>query len=354
MSWEDRDYASSPYGSGGSRFADNPMAWSLRLGQLWRIDIRVHFTFFVYIFTELLTAGTATGFVARWLAILFGIVFLHELGHCFAARRVGGSANQVLMWPLGGLAYVEAPRVAAAQFLTAAGGPLVNVLFCLLTAPMLVLAAGTIEGVPFNPLNLTPAFSFVKAPWHYWTLLVYWVSYSLLLFNLIPMYPLDGGRMLQAALWGKLGYVRATDLATTTGMIGAICLGIFGLARGNFMFVAIAIFGYFECFKERQTLAAFGRSEYGGEFESFAPRERVPRRRGGPIAWYRQWRERVRLRKLAQARRMEEQLEAEVDRILNKVHEQGMQSLTRAERRTLQVATEKRQAQQYQRGGPAR
>src|SRR5207253_7891282 len=124
MSWYERPY--SGFG-GGPRFADNPLMWSPTIGHVSGVRIRVHMLFILYIVFELIGAGSAFFTTAHYLFILFGSVFLHELGHCFTARRVGGSADDVLMWPLGGLATVDAPRTPWPQFLVVAGGPAVNV-----------------------------------------------------------------------------------------------------------------------------------------------------------------------------------------------------------------------------------
>ncbi|MFO0973035.1 MAG: site-2 protease family protein [Phycisphaerae bacterium] len=344
MSWDQRPYARDPYE--GPRFGDNPMSWSLRLGRVFRIDVRVHFIFLLYIFVELLkNAGpgmVGLGFYAKWLGLLFGIVLLHEFGHCFAARAVGGEADEILMWPLGGLAYVRPPRTAWAHFFTAAGGPLVNVVFCLITAPLLVAGAGTIRAVPFIPFGSDAAWRLASATvWQQWTLILFVINYGLILFNLLPMFPLDGGRLLQAALWPRLGFVRSMRFATSAGMVGAIGLGMLGLLQGNFNYVAIAVFGYVTCLNERRMLAAMGDDAAFGLADD-PPRERVPRRAGGLFGWWTRWRQRVRQRQLERQRLERQRLEEEVDRILLKVHEHGLQSLTKHERRTLQEATETR------------
>src|SRR5205814_8780755 len=135
--------------------------WAPSIGHLAGIRIRVHMLFILYIFFELLSARDGFLFTAHFLFVLFGSVFLHELGHCFTARRVGGSADEVLMWPLGGLATVDAPRAAWPQFLTAAGGPAVTLLLFVVSGVLLWLGVGNSARIGLNPF-LWPEFT---NPW---------------------------------------------------------------------------------------------------------------------------------------------------------------------------------------------
>ncbi len=336
MSWEERPYADGP-DSRHPRLSENPLAWSLRIGRIAAIDIRLHILFILYIASELIGSPAFLDDVKR-LGILFGIVLLHEFGHCFAARAVGGHANEILLWPLGGLAMVRAPQTPSAQFITTACGPLVNVLICLITAPILVAAGHSLHAVPWNPFHLGTSSLYVTSQLHWWVLYTFFLSYVMLLFNLLPMYPLDGGRMLQAILWPRTGLGRAMQIATTAGMVGAVALGMLGIGTRNLSIIGIAVFGYITCLNERRMLAAglitdertFGYDLTGGYTE--------PRRRG----WLARWRDKQKARRLADEREQERQETEEVDRILLKVHQHGIQSLTRAEKKTLENATNRR------------
>jgi len=347
MSWEERPYAEDSYDPGrGSRFSDNPMGWSFSIGRVSGIDIRIHFIFVLYVGMELLLAALSNPkeltdsvlFKARTMGLLFAAVFLHELGHCFAARSVGGSAHEVLMWPLGGLAYVHAPNTPWAQFVTAAGGPLVNVGLCALTSVILFSTGQTVSWLPFEPWRGIG----LLAPWQEWVYLFFIVNYWLLLFNLIlVMYPFDGGRILQAIVWPYVGYARSMYVSTTVGMVGAVVLGLFGLMRGDFLFVGIAVFGYITCMNMRRMVAAGDvfdeRVHYGGGYG-----RSTVRRSGLLSGWLAARRERARRKQLEGERRRDEDETAEVDRILMKVHQQGIHTLTRAEKRTLEIATQRR------------
>ena len=106
---------------------------SFKVGRLFDINVRVHILFVIWIAFRLISGGGNWTEHAMFLGMLFGIVLLHEFGHCFGARSVGGDAENILMWPLGGLAYAHAPMTPWAQFVTVASGPAVNAGFCLLS-----------------------------------------------------------------------------------------------------------------------------------------------------------------------------------------------------------------------------
>ena len=195
-----------------SRF-DNPLSWALDLFRFRGILVRLHLFFLIFVVVQLLRAlGGATAeeptsldlmTTAVVMAALFLVVLLHEFGHCFACRRTGGEANEILMWPLGGLAYCMPARSARAHFLTTAGGPIVNVIICAILAPILYGMTGQFWEVTLpNPLYIANGFNSldVSSSWLLTILYsIHGVSFLLLLFNLLPMFPLDGGRLVQAA-----------------------------------------------------------------------------------------------------------------------------------------------------------
>jgi Zn-dependent protease len=146
---------------------------------------------------------------------LFVIVLMHEFGHALACRFVGGQANQIVLWPLGGVAYVAPPLRPGAVLWSIAAGPLVNVvLFPLLTIAMLLSrSADWIDTAP-------NVYFFIRAIWR--------VNCGLLIFNLLPVYPLDGGQILWALLWFVFGRARSLMIASATGFVGVA--GLIGLA----------------------------------------------------------------------------------------------------------------------------
>lgn len=360
MSWQERDYIRGGPGgtggfgglsSGGARFRDNPLNWSPTLGHVAGIRIRVHILFILYIGFELLGAGSWLFFEAQLLFILFASVFLHELGHCFAARAVGGGADDVLMWPLGGLATVDAPRQPWPQFVTVVCGPLVNVaLFCVAWL-LLELGLGQGSGALFNPFE---GWGAVAASWgnvHAWLSLIFKLNLVLFIFNLFPMYPMDGGRMLHCALWRWFGLSQAMTITTTVGMVAAIVLGLYGLTNSQYLLMAIAFMGYMACYQERQVLKTaalqedgFMGHDFSGGYSTLEPPRK--KRKG----WFARWREKTKHAGWEAKRRDMLQLEEHVDRILDKVRDQGIGALTRREKKLLEEATKRKQAEDRRHG----
>lgn len=323
---------------------------SIRLGRVSGIDVRVHNLYLIWAGFQLLSAGQFWAEELAFIALLFVIVLLHEFGHCFGARSVGGDSRDILMWPLGGLAFAQAPMRPWPQFVTVACGPLVNVVFCLVSAVILVVSTGTLESVPLSPFQ--PAA--IDAQWQVYVVLFYRINQILLYFNLLPIYPLDGGQLLHTILWPLLGLRRSTIVACYIGLTGCAFLAAWGLGAlgggAQPMLVGIALFGGFTCWQRLQ-MAQAGLLVEDNLIRMHRP-TRPPPRRGWPFkgsappgpernpgGWE---------RKQAEA----SNLEAEVDRILQKVHDRGISSLTYIERQTLERATRARQEreEELQRG----
>lgn len=342
----------------------NFLSGSIQVGRLFDITIRIHVLFLLYLGVRLFEAvqgGEGWVHEALFLGLLFGIVLMHEFGHCLGARAVGGEAHDILMWPLGGLAYAHAPMRPWPQFVTVAAGPLVNVVLCLISGGILVVATGTLEVLSLNPFNSVP-YRFHEA-WMNFLAVFYEVNYFLLAFNLLPIYPLDGGQIFQAIMWPLLGLQRATVLACQVGLVGCAIFGYLGIRHGGGMLFFIAIFGGMTCWQRLQAArqgllieeAGYdyaGRREGGFWRRLFGSRRRrtfpedgfeeVPRARGSgdasavnpnPGGW-----------EARQADRAAE--EAELDRILRKVSEGGIQSLSYVERQWLERVTRERQREE--------
>ena len=186
--------------------------------------------------------------VLEYLA-LFLIVTLHEFGHSLACRQVGGQANQIVLWPLGGVAYVDPPPRPGATLWSIAAGPLVNVaLFPFLYGVFLQSKSlGWAHTMP-------DLYKLVVA--------VLSIDIGLLIFNILPIYPLDGGQILRSLLWFVLGRARSLMVATILGFLGVI--GFIGLAfwRHNILLGAIAVFMLLNCWsglKHAQALLRFAK-----------------------------------------------------------------------------------------------
>src|SRR5687767_10036004 len=121
----------------------DPLSWSIPLFRAFGIQVRLHILYIVIALGLILRQAARDPdnwieFAIICVGLLFIIVLLHEFGHCFAARREGGDASEILMWPLGGLAYCEVPHSPRAHFNTAFGGPFVNILICIACAVVLI------------------------------------------------------------------------------------------------------------------------------------------------------------------------------------------------------------------------
>jgi len=335
---------------------DNPLNWAIPLFRTAGISVRLSLLYVAFVAVELVRAGFAGSIVhvALAMASLLVLVLLHEFGHCFACRAVGGEADDVLLWPLGGLASCNPPFSWRAHFLTTAGGPLVNVVLTPILA-LGLLAAGVPGSVlyQFNPLSPLAAqidFTMSWAQRGLWWL--YYTNLVLLAFNvLVPMFPMDGGRLWQAVLWNRMGYRRSMAVTVNVGFVTAVALGMAGLYTQNTMLVGIAIFGGLTCYSERQRL----RTMMGGTGSAEAPEpwatpawrsggdpaddmEAAEAERAADRAAEKAAEKRRREADQAAAERAERQIE--IDRILDKIKATGMGSLSTKEKKMLQQETE--------------
>lgn len=353
MGWQDRPYYRDQSSSSG-----NPLMWifsgSVPLFTAFRIRVRMHAALLVLIVIWL-AFSAFEGPKALQNAIaggvcLFVIIILHEFGHCFAGRWVGGEAHEILLWPLGGLAFPDVPRRPWPHLVTVAGGPLVNLLICILIWGLSWLISFHHVHLIVNPLTHNvelPAMG--KAHLYVWMYMwwIYAISWSLLLFNLLPIFPLDGGQLLRALLWFKLRYYRATLISCVVGMIGAALLTVYGLTQfGSWsggLLTAIGISCFYYCYQTRAQLKAAGPWEFedeGIDYSASLWQPDEPRRK-------KKISRRV-ARKLRRQAEQEENEQAQIDAILAKVSAQGMQSLTWSERRALRKATERQRRREIE------
>lgn len=191
---------------------------ALHLFRVNGIDVFLHWSWFVIAIYEIgARQGRYSSFA--WSALeylgLFLIVLLHEFGHAFACRSVGGNANRIMLWPLGGVAYVDPPQRPGAQLWSLVAGPLVNVAL----APIFWAAfhAASVLGWEQSNPDL-----------YQLTVGILTIDVVLLVFNMLPIYPLDGGQILRSLLWFFVGKARSLAVATVIGFIGAA--GLVGVA----------------------------------------------------------------------------------------------------------------------------
>ncbi|MBC8107664.1 MAG: M50 family metallopeptidase [Anaerolineae bacterium] len=333
MAWQDR-----PYYRDRNPSAGNPLMWlltgSLPLFTAFGIRVRAHASMVVYTIL-VLVFGLGPGWTwqdrVQNVSILFLIVLLHEFGHCFAARWVGGEANDILMHPLGGLAMASPPRRPLPTFITVAGGPAVNVLICLICGVILWMLSGW---VPWNPFGLTKPIRNFEGWLDVWRYLywIYQISWSLLCFNLLPIFPLDGGQMLQTILWPRFGYYKSMLFSCNAGMVCAVLGAMIALATGSIGLAILAMFGFMYCLQLKRNLIAVGPEEYADTIDYSAAYEINPTKP-----------RRASKRKVKRAAKLAREAVNEqraIDAILAKVSAHGMQSLSWSEKRTLKKATE--------------
>jgi hypothetical protein len=201
--------------------------------------------------------------------------------------------------------------------------------------------------VPWNPFAFARTGAPVTSTLQLWLVITFSVSYFILLFNLAPVFPLDGGRMLQCLLWPSRGFADATRLATGVGMIGAIGFGLLGVISGQYLLLFIAVFGYLTCWQQRQALkmGAFeAENEFGYDFsQGYASLERDHQRERRPGFFERRRATRAKRRAELEAEQLE-QYRRRVDAILEKISVSGSESLLSEERRVLEQETERRRS----------
>jgi stage IV sporulation protein FB len=224
------------------------MGWSIKIGSIAGTAIRLHITFVLFLVWIFVASYASGGAQAAWyslafMLLLFACVVAHEFGHIFMARRFGVATPTVTLLPIGGVAQLERiPEKPWEEFLIALAGPAVNVLI----AAALVLFLGTsldsknLAGVDNSAVAMLDRLAAVNV--------------FLALFNMIPAFPMDGGRVLRAVLASRLGYTRATEIAATIGQFVAFALGFIGLF-GNPLLIFIAIFVYLAAASEAQLVA---------------------------------------------------------------------------------------------------
>jgi stage IV sporulation protein FB len=304
-------------------------SWSIPLGRLFGVQVKIHILFPLVVLGLILHHAFYkpyegyTPIEGAWVdavimgVLLFGVVLIHEFGHVFGARSrwVEGDAQEVLMWPLGGLAFVDIPRTARAHFITAAAGPFANVVVCAVCVCFLLVVSDTPLRPPLNPfpsgfpfrieekvakpeagekeskaaeepkadkgdktdkadkadkgdnpktsreivVQLTSWSGDVKSYGPYslpvWIARTFWISYFLFLFNVVLIgFPMDSGRLLQSALWPYLGFRQATLVAVFAGFVLAFIVGLYAIVQNEVLALALAIFVYVMCRQEWVTL----------------------------------------------------------------------------------------------------
>jgi Zn-dependent protease/CBS domain-containing protein len=221
-------------GRAGTTQRGTDSGWSLQIATVAGIPIRLHFTFLLLLLWFGALAGGLSG-SGRWqgfayVVALFACVVLHELGHSLMARRFGIATKEIVLYPIGGVARIEKMPTPRQELWIALAGPAVNaviavVIFAVLSATAQVGALSDLRPGTGSLLQLILVANVVLG-----------------LFNLIPAFPMDGGRVLRALLALRMGEVRATELAASIGQVLAMVAGFFALLHMHIGLLFIAFF----------------------------------------------------------------------------------------------------------------
>jgi Zn-dependent protease len=319
------------------------MNWSWHAFTIARIPVRLHWTL-LFVVLYHFAGPVKQGDDAEWLLFIglsillhFGIVLFHELGHCWATRRVGGHVDQILLWPLGGFAYVGHSDEPKTDMFVAVSGPATHLLVGGASAGAILAL-----GIPWDWNYLNPQGGILldsRSGIGEWLLIVSLkINVTLFAFNLfVPAYPLDGGRILLDYLRMRMGEWRAARTASTISIVIGIVLLMTAVWQRDLFLGLISVMVLLQAAQLRATTvpdgaySSHGYSDRGYRFEE-------PRKEG----YFARRRRLKRERELARRDAEEANLQARVDEILDKVNRQGIGSLTPAERRTLEQASERR------------
>lgn len=229
----------------------NTRQGSIHLFRVIGIDLYLHWSWFLVAVIEVgyvRDRYTSLAWPVLEYLSLFLIVLLHEFGHALACRQVGGTADQIMLWPLGGVAYVDPPQRPGAMLWSLVAGPLVNVILLppLLAAYMAARSMGWQQTMPDA---------------YQWVFSVLLIDAGLLAFNLLPVYPLDGGQILRSVLWYFLGRGRSLAVATVVGFVGAGLFVISAIFMRSIWLILIAGYMLMNCWQGMKSARALMRIE---------------------------------------------------------------------------------------------
>ncbi|SRR6266545_1880885 len=351
----------------------DPFSWSLPLGRYFGITVRLHILFVIFIVVMWLKVAAGPDLLyppgsALQVLLLLGMlwlsVLLHEFGHCFGARWMDGEANEILLWPLGGLAYCDVPHTPKANFVCTVCGPLTNLLLCSLAATALMICSlrpsldPRVEQMMRPQLYNWPAEKYFGSEHsglpqdqrlEYWQVLTaqfFAINWGLFLFNVLILgFPLDGGRLLQEVLWPKLGYRQSMMTAIFFGFIFMFIIAIYALMNETLMALCLAGFIYVSC-RQQWILLETGSEDtlFGYDFSqgyTSLERDQPPPPRKKKQNFIQRWLQRRRAARLQREQEQEAADERRMDELLAKIQREGKQALTDEENRFLKRVADK-------------
>ncbi|WP_161967157.1 site-2 protease family protein [Fimbriiglobus ruber] len=374
----------------------DPMRWAVPLPRMFGIPVRIHVTFFLVTLGLFLRQVGREGnyyhpidVFAFTILLLFGIILIHEFGHCFAGRSVGGEATEILIWPLGGLAMVDTPQNWRAHTITAAGGPLVNLGLCVVTG-VVILAAGFFPAInpiyyPYEcemknyrtgqtftsgyglrmykpgtaeeimpvhygkPADMAEDAAKVTVPaerallpgWLAWVNRAFWMSWVLLLLNMLPAYPLDGGQILQGLIWRRSGYRQGTTIAAYAGFVVALLFFLVSFAVNESFLVFLGFFMILSAWVKLQQLETEdgGYGDFSQGYMSLERDDPPPRPRRQNVL--KRWLQARTIRRLQREIEERQREDERMDQLLEKIARDGKDALTDEERRFMSRVSER-------------
>jgi stage IV sporulation protein FB len=347
----------------------DPFTWSVPFGRLFGVNIRIHVFFpFVLIAMVARAAFEDKAIPGSWIdvtiimTLLFLTVLAHEFGHCFGARWVNGDAQEVLLWPLGGLARVDHPHTPRAEFITAAAGPAVNLVLAVVSLIALQVVYEHPLQPTWHPIQYNGRWEDGLVHWNSWhgqshgfspyspvTLLgwLFWVNYMQFLLNMLLIgFPLDGGRIFRSLLWPSVGYRVATLYAVFAGFIVMFIVALYGLAFKETLALCLAVFIYVSCRQEWIILETGGEdSAYGDFSQGYTSLEREEPRSTAPprprLNRWQRWQQRRLARRLLREQETREADERRFDQLLEKISTHGKAALTDEELRFMKHHSER-------------
>lgn len=315
---------------------ESPLFWSFPCGVWWQTQVRVSVFFPLTVLLICYRLGNMQ-LGLLFSGLLFLSVLLHEFGHVIAARATGGSANEILLWPFGGLAYVQPAPGVRSHVICALGGPLVNLVLCVLLLPAVL--ASPVGWSILHPLRF-PLHDLSGSLFSSICILGFFANWLQLLVNLVPVYPLDGGAAVRALLTGWFPRESAAKFYTRAGFVVAFAGMFIGMMIESTLLVFIGsillMLNLLESL-QLQSADSYDDSFMGYDFsQGYTSLERAeqaagPSRPGALSRWLQQRRD-------ARAEKQRERDAADerhLDQLLDKVHQVGMDGLSGAERRLL-------------------
>ena len=372
----------------------DPMSWALPVFRAFGIPVKVHLFFFIITLGLFIRQVADKDNVVGWetillftVGLLFGIILLHEFGHCYGGYRVGGEPQEVLIWPLGGLATVDVPHNWKAHTVTAAAGPAVNVILCGLCTLVLFAAGFLPNANPFSdpyvsemrnyrdgrvytaeyglrlykpgtaepadtppevlarfgkPVEVNEAVVQARldralAPtWLVWVNRTFWLSWVLLLINLLPAFPLDGGQIMQGLIWARSDYRRGTTIAAYSGYVVGVLVLVAGIAANEALPLLLGLFMFYASSAKLHALEAeegvygdFSQGYMSLERDEPAPRPKRPN-------FVKRWLQARAARRLQREIEQRQAEDVRMDELLDKIARFGKGSLTDEEKRFME------------------